>query len=90
MYTNGIALQPGQLLPKGTVMAIKEPFYQAYNNDACIRVDHPSDIVFLDLGHAMYPKAWKTIEAGSQKTALDWKLEGNAALGRKEYVTANK
>jgi hypothetical protein len=61
IYNEREAINPDDLLPVGTIMAVKEPFYKtAVNGDYTIRVDHPSDVVYLDPADERVPLAWQT------------------------------
>lgn len=68
-----------QILPKGSTLMIKEPFYTLsssnHSEELVIRVDHPSDIEII------YPFA-KT------ESSSHWKRMGDAAFGLKRYQEA--
>ncbi len=72
----------GDLLPKGMTFAIKEPFYfldvdsnEGMTIQLMIVVEHPSDVVLLDLIQPTMPpnnqEVWQT--ASPSKTALEFK-----------------
>ncbi|KAI5258834.1 hypothetical protein E4T42_00485 [Aureobasidium subglaciale] len=90
LYHTKDSLRAFEILPEGSVITIKEPFYKMEDNGAyTIRVDHPSDMGFLDPHNEMYPEEWKDPE-DFQMTALEWKLEGNQAFAREEYLEAHR
>lgn len=68
-----------ELLPRGTTIRIKEPFYtlctSTSTNILLVRVDHPSDIEIL------YPFA-------ADKPQSHWKKLGDVAFGLKRYYEA--
>ena len=71
------------LLPKGTRLAIKEPYYKTYDGDGSsgIRVDNPADIVFLQ------PRSDQDLGFDKDKAMSfdENKAAGNAAF---RWVTA--
>jgi hypothetical protein len=81
-------LRAFEVLPEGTVVSVKEPFYHMEDDGRyALRVDHPSDMVVLDPRHKLYPEQWQDCDE-TQMTALGWKLEGNRAMDREEYLEA--
>ncbi|KAK8002932.1 hypothetical protein PG989_002651 [Apiospora arundinis] len=72
-------------LPVGSVVAIKEPYYQ-FNGDGdfMICVDHPSDIVLLDDRHPLVPECFRgTSEGGGEETPAAWVGKGDKSfIGR--------
>lgn len=90
MYNNKATLEAAEVLPRGAVIAIKEPFFKASADKRCmIRVDHPSDAVFLDEDHLMYPEEWRGFGCDLKETATAWKVEGNAALKSNNHAKAS-
>lgn len=82
-------LEAKDILAKDCVVTIKEPYYMsAVDGRHMLRVDHPSDIVVLEDDHALYLSQWRKHVVGAAKTALSWKLEGNAAVAKKSYLEA--
>ncbi|KAG9948288.1 SET domain-containing protein, partial [Aureobasidium melanogenum] len=86
----GLSSWPQKQLPPGAVLAIKEPFYSSVPEDMgmALCVHHPSDVLFLDEDHPMFPHEWKS--STQPKTASEWKLDGNNALKSKDYIKANR
>ncbi|KAH0370186.1 SET domain-containing protein, partial [Aureobasidium melanogenum] len=86
----GLSSWPQKQLPSGAVLGIKEPFYSSVPEDMgmALCVHHPSDILFLDEDHPLFPDEWKS--STQPKTASEWKLDGNKALKSKDYIKANR
>jgi hypothetical protein len=79
-----------EVLPEGTVVSLKEPFYHMEEDGRyALRADHPSDMVVLDHRNTLYPEQWQNYEE-MQMTARDWKLEGDRAINRDEYLEAHR
>jgi hypothetical protein len=77
------------LVDKGSILLVKEPFFKVTaSGDYSLRVDHLSDVVFLDGGDSKVPRPWRPrlIEMGRSANSL--KLEGNALIGKGEYWRA--
>ncbi|CAI4216109.1 unnamed protein product [Parascedosporium putredinis] len=73
------------IIPEGSVVAVKEPYYK-YNgqDDYMICVDHPSDIIYLKFDDAIIPEKFQLGE-GETDTAADWKSAGDKAFLTKSY-----
>ncbi|CAD0112989.1 unnamed protein product [Aureobasidium uvarum] len=90
LYHTKEALRACEVVPEGTVVTVKEPFYHMEDDGRYVlRVDHPSDMVVLGQSHKLYPEQWRDREE-TQMTALDWKLEGDKAFDRDEYPEAHR
>lgn len=90
LYHTKEALRAFEILPEGTVVTVKEPFYHMEEDGRyALRVDHPSDMVVLEHHHKLCPEQWQDREE-THMTALDWKLEGDKAIKRKEYLEAHR
>ncbi|RAL63229.1 hypothetical protein DID88_004307 [Monilinia fructigena] len=71
------------------VFIIKEPYLKTTSDGGYgLRIDHVSDLVCLDANHDMLPKNWKPRVVDLDKTADDWKQEGNVAMGKRHYWAA--
>lgn len=72
-------------LPEGSIVAIKEPYYQ-FNGDGdfMVCVDHPSDIVLLDDRCPLVPKHFcKANEDKGEQTPIAWVRKGDESfIGR--------
>ncbi|CAK4021026.1 TPR domain-containing [Lecanosticta acicola] len=91
VYNFERGLKAEQVLPKGAVFAINEPYYKvAVDGGYTIRVDHPTDIVHLREEDVLVPTGLrsKREEAGQEETSAQWKTKGNAAFGARDYHTA--
>ncbi|KAK4958960.1 hypothetical protein LTR10_003759 [Elasticomyces elasticus] len=89
LYNSDTSITPERTLPRGTIFAVKEPFYKATADGGyTIRVDHPSDLVRLAGNDDLVPPALapRLIELDISATAL--KAAGNAAYGKKDYHAA--
>lgn len=80
------------MLPKGSVFVIKEPYM--YMVDAlempelsCIRVDHVSDVIYLDKLKPRVSPKWsgKVVEIPE---AMELKLHGDEAIKKEQYHEA--
>lgn len=90
LYHTKEALRAFEILPEGTVVTVKDPFYHMEEDGRyALRVDHPSDIIILEHRHKLRPEQWQDREA-TQMTALQWKLEGDRAFQREEYLEAHR
>lgn len=75
-------------LPKGCVVAVKEPYYKLNaggEEDFMICVDHPSDVLLLRYNDPIVPLALKPDTA---RTVEDWKKAGDQAFLDKDFPTA--
>ncbi|KLO12661.1 hypothetical protein SCHPADRAFT_915546 [Schizopora paradoxa] len=75
------------ILPPGCVLAIKEPYCEAASEDMSgIRVDHPSDWMYLSEVHALFPEIWKhQFDDPSVSPSESLKNEGNAFFKAHKY-----
>jgi len=90
LYHTREVLRAFEVLPEGSVVTIKEPFYHMEEDGRyALRVDHPSDMVVLDHCHKLCPEQWQNREE-TQMTALSWKLEGDRAIAREKYLEAHR
>ncbi|KAK6441188.1 hypothetical protein LTR95_002593 [Oleoguttula sp. CCFEE 5521] len=93
VYNTDAGLSPSQTLPRGCVLAIKEPYYKATSDGGVIvRVDHPSDFIILDEYDPIVPLSLRPrVQAVEEdRTAEEAKKEGNVAVGLKQYRKATK
>jgi hypothetical protein len=80
------ALEDKQM-PALVVFVVKEPFFHVtHRGDYAIRVDHPSDIVWLPENDKRLPAAWGA--SARVKTVKDWLEEGAAAYEAGYYRRA--
>ena len=89
LYNTDVAARAEELLPEGAIFAIKEPYYMANaNRSYSIRVDHPSDLVQLSPLDIQVPRGVCANLVEFDKSALDWKKEGNVAYSAENYLAA--
>ena len=90
--------QASKTWPKlGSWLAIKDPFFTVEEIfvTECIRVDHPSDLVYAESWPLRFLKYVHGIDLGkalsdkSERTPLEWKQAGNAALAAKDFDSAH-
>ena len=89
-YPAGKARNLGDLLPSGVVLAIKEPYCEAATEDLSgIRVDHPSDLVYLSEGSALFPTGWKyALDNPAVSPSEGLKEEGNLLFKAQKFRQA--
>jgi hypothetical protein len=89
IYNMNRDLHPKKILPEGQVVIIKEPFYKMnLNRGTGIRVDHVSDVIFLDPNDDRIPIKWQPSVKSPGKTPVDWKEEGNTYYKSKKFYEA--
>ena len=89
LYNANAAGKAEDVLPEGAIFAIKEPYFMATRNGHnIIRIDHPSHLVRLNPLDARLPPGLSAGLAGSTKSVVDWKKEGNAAYSAGDYLAA--
>ncbi|THV98629.1 hypothetical protein D6D18_05201 [Aureobasidium pullulans] len=81
-------LPPQAMLAKGTVIAVKEPYYELCDGSSYLRVDHPSNVKILRQEDPWFLEFFKTPSKPIPTAAACWKERGNHALCLKEYTDA--
>ncbi|TGO08030.1 hypothetical protein BTUL_0230g00120 [Botrytis tulipae] len=77
------------VIMKDDAFLVKEPYFKTTSDGGYgLRVDHVSDITYLDAHHNMLPEKWKPTVIDISKTPEDWKQEGNEAMEKKQYWEA--
>ncbi|RPA92790.1 SET domain-containing protein [Choiromyces venosus 120613-1] len=80
---------PVSIVPEGQVFIVKEPFFKmTFGGGTSIRVDHVSDIIFLDGEDERVPEKWRPRLRPLARRPLDWKEDGNRFYGGKQYFEA--
>ncbi len=76
------------ILPRGQILIIKEPYLKVPVSDKgfTMRVDHLSDVLFLDEYDGRVPEKWGKPKEGMKAGYM--KEVGNAALKKKQYHEA--
>ncbi|KAK4553115.1 hypothetical protein LTR86_009842 [Recurvomyces mirabilis] len=91
-HTADISRPERDIMPSNAVMIIKEPFYTIHGSlQDVLFIDHPSDLVYLPLTDARVPLFHLSPEEADwkeQRTALQWKKAGNAALKAGRHADA--
>jgi len=90
LYNEDFTVPAEELLPKGVVVAVKEPYCKASADGGyTIRIDHPSDLIVLQHGDPSMPAAFAFAMLKLTDTpASHLKTEGNNAYLKKEYKTS--
>ncbi|KAL2031647.1 hypothetical protein VTO58DRAFT_106998 [Aureobasidium pullulans] len=76
------------MLAKGTVIAVKEPYYELCDGSSYLRVDHPSNVKILRQEDPWFLEFFKTPSKPIPTAAACWKERDNQALGLKKYTDA--
>jgi len=79
----------GNVMPEGQVFIVKEPYFKTTSvGGTSIRVDHVSDIIFLDSEDERIPENWRPRIRLLGRESLDWKDDGNIFYKGKQYFEA--
>ncbi|KAL7924681.1 hypothetical protein ACQKWADRAFT_319251 [Trichoderma austrokoningii] len=80
---------PNAVLPKGAIVAIKEPYYKCTaDGGVIVRVDHPTDFELLKPGHGMIPRGFNARIMQIGQTAMHLKDEANAKFSSGDFREA--
>ncbi|KAK8030115.1 hypothetical protein PG993_011406 [Apiospora rasikravindrae] len=90
LQNRDISLTPEEILPKGIVFAVKEPFYFTFpGGQHGILVEHPSNLFELDISDNLYPARWRReVIAQYPNGARQLQAEGNRAFVEKKFADA--
>ena len=89
IYNTESSTKEEELLPEDAIFAIKEPYYQINGEGSySLRIDHPSDLVRLSARDPRVPQGICADMTENDKSALDWKTEGNTAYSAGQYLLA--
>lgn len=81
----------GEILKQGSVILLKEPYFKCVGDGGYgLRVDHPTDIVWLSNDDPRIPSAWSERGTNVGKTVEDWKQEGNVHISEGKFREAIK
>ena len=85
-------LAPGKderhVLPIGITLGIKEPYCEAATEETSgVRVDHPSDLLYLSEGDVHFPDDWRS-KASKADRSEKLKEEGNERFKGKLFRAA--
>lgn len=79
------------VLREKIIILLKEPYFKLTSGGSYgIRVDHPTDVVWLSDDDANVPRAWRATPASQkdEKTADQWKQDGNSSVSAGKYSEA--
>ncbi|EGP88877.1 uncharacterized protein MYCGRDRAFT_39064 [Zymoseptoria tritici IPO323] len=88
VYNFEKSLKSTEVLPRGAVFAVKEPYYKVTGDGGVqVRVDHPSDLVKMSEDDARVPLGLqpKLRELREDDSAEQWKAKGNEAFKMKDF-----
>ncbi|KAI5799895.1 hypothetical protein EDC01DRAFT_612662 [Geopyxis carbonaria] len=89
IYNMHPSISPEILLPRGQRLIIKEPYFSTIERGPLtLRVDHISDIVFVDPHNRLVPRRFWPLPALVAKRSLWWKLEGNMSFEAGDFADA--
>jgi hypothetical protein len=73
------------------ICIIKEPFFkQSMDGPYSLRVDHPSDIIWLDENDQQIPEKWRNIRNRIPNSSQGHREQGNACVINKEWAAAHR
>ncbi|KAI2631539.1 hypothetical protein GGS26DRAFT_598610 [Hypomontagnella submonticulosa] len=81
------------ILQVGDVCIIKEPFFTQFvpdRNHYVLRVDHVSDIIWLQDSDPRIPSKWRKKAESLSETSQDIRLQGNAAVQKGNWAEAER
>ncbi|KAL2066486.1 hypothetical protein VTL71DRAFT_2557 [Oculimacula yallundae] len=77
------------ILRQNCVIILKEPYFKlGTNGQYAVRVDQPTDIVWLADDDSRIPTEWKVLPDASSASAEYWKRKGNEFVGKSKYYDA--
>ena len=89
IYNQDDRRSPTSIMPEGQVFIVKEPYFKTTSGGGTsIRVDHVSDIIFLDGEDERIPEKWRPRIKLLARGLLDWKDDGNRFYKEKQYFEA--
>ncbi|KID83169.1 TPR domain protein [Metarhizium guizhouense ARSEF 977] len=79
-----------EIMQKGGVLVLKEPFFKCCTDGAySLRVDHVSDIIWLDGTEECVPSKWRRPKSRS-KDSTSIRVEGNQAVTESNWAAAHR
>lgn len=77
------------ILKEKGIIILKEPYFKVgTNGQYAVRVDQPTDIIWLSEDDPRVPKKWRTKSASVLKPAEYWKKKGNDLVGAGKFFDA--
>ncbi|TVY37295.1 Protein unc-45-like protein [Lachnellula subtilissima] len=80
----------GDILKENSVLLLKEPYFKVTAGGYGLRVDHPTDVMWLVDHHPKVPNAWRKSHGLIGKTVEELKTEGNSYFLSGKYTDAIK
>ncbi|KAH7357056.1 hypothetical protein BKA65DRAFT_392716 [Rhexocercosporidium sp. MPI-PUGE-AT-0058] len=79
----------GEILKKGSIILLKEPYFKCVGDGGYgLRVDHPSDVVWLSIDDPRVPPAWRETGDTGAKSGEELNQEGNAYVSEGKFKQA--
>ena len=79
------------IIRMGTIILVKEPYYKVMSTgEYGIRVDHLSDVRFLEVDDIILPLRWKPRITDIEQSVTDWKGRGDQAVRTDDHWNAIK
>lgn len=89
IYNTESSAKEGELFPEDAVFVVKEPYYQVNGEGGySLRIDHPSDLVRFSPRDPRVPQDICANMDEIDKSAQEWKIEGNTAYSAGQYLPA--
>ena len=83
--------QAKYIIPEGSVCILKEPYFRIQSDEQYgLQVDHVNDLMMLSKEDERIPLEWRPRLIELDKSANDWKMEGNDALKAGNFSMAVK
>ena len=77
------------ILKEKGVIILKEPYFKVgTNGQYAVRVDQPTDIIWLSEDDPRVPTKWRTASTSAQNTAEYWKKKGNNLVSAGKFFDA--
>ena len=77
------------VIKQDDVFVVKEPYFKVMaDGEYGLRIDHVSDLIRVEARDEKLPAQWGSRVVDVEKTANDWKQEGNDAMKRQQYWIA--
>ncbi|KAM5349946.1 hypothetical protein ACJ41O_006451 [Fusarium nematophilum] len=78
-----------EILGPGKVCIVKEPFFKcATDGSYSLRVDHPSDIIWLAVDDERIPSHWRAPVRNLGASSTDLRMQGNECVQQKKWAEA--
>jgi hypothetical protein len=81
--------EAGDIVNVGTILLLKEPYFKVMaSGEYGLRVDHLSDVVYLNNDDPRVPETWRPRILPAECSAQSLKSNGNIAVGEGKYWKA--